>query len=114
MLYICIWGSFITEEIIEKLGITGRKLKLSLIVSKKIREALRCTRIGIKDGITIKLSLHHFVKHSGCKMRDIGVEEVFRKVYENDFCEEVHLSATGILGDMRKRYPKMTRCFWLL
>lgn len=107
-------GILYHREIIEKPGNTGRKLKLSPIVSNKIGEVLRCTRIGIKDDITIKLSLHHFVKHPGCKMRDIGVEEVFRKVYENNFCEEVHLSATGILGNMWKRYPKITRCFWLL
>ena len=110
MLYNYIWGSFITEKLLKSL----ETLELSPIVSNKIGEVLRCTRIGIKDDITIKLSLHHFVKHPGCKMRDIGVEEVFRKVYENNFCEEVHLSATGILGNMWKRYPKMTRCFWLL
>ena len=35
-------------------------------------------------------------------MRDIGVEEMFRKIYQNDFCEEVHLSTRGILGDMEE------------
>ena len=35
-------------------------------------------------------------------MRDIGVEEMFRKIYWNDFCEEVHLSTRGILGDMEE------------
>ena len=35
-------------------------------------------------------------------MRDIGVEEMFRKIYRNDFCEEVHLSTRGILGDMEE------------
>ena len=35
-------------------------------------------------------------------MRDIGVEEVFRKICQNDFCEEIHLSTRGILGDMEE------------
>ena len=36
-------------------------------------------------------------------MRDIGVvEEVFRKILQNDFCEEVHLSTRGILGDIEE------------
>ena len=35
-------------------------------------------------------------------MRDIRVKEMFRKIYQNDFCEEVHLSARGIFGDMDK------------
>ena len=33
-------------------------------------------------------------------MRDIGVEEMFRKIYQNDFREEVHLSARSTHGDM--------------
>ena len=35
-------------------------------------------------------------------MRDIGVEEMFRKIYQNDFCEEAHSSIRGILGDMEE------------
>ena len=35
-------------------------------------------------------------------MRDIGAEEMFRKIYQNDFCEEVHSSTRGILGDMEE------------
>ena len=35
-------------------------------------------------------------------MRDIGVEEMFKKIYRNNFCEEVHLSTRGILGDMEE------------
>ena len=35
-------------------------------------------------------------------MRDIGVEEVFRKILQNDSCEEVHLSTRGILGDIEE------------
>ena len=35
-------------------------------------------------------------------MRDIRVEEVFRKILQNDFCEEVHLSTRGILGDIEE------------
>ena len=27
---------------------------------------------------------------------------MFRKIYHNDFCEEVHLSTRGILGDMEE------------
>ena len=35
-------------------------------------------------------------------MRDIGAEEMFRKIYQNDFCEEVHLPNSGILGDVEE------------
>ena len=35
-------------------------------------------------------------------MRDIGVEEMCRKIYENDFCEELRLSTRGILGDIEE------------
>ena len=35
-------------------------------------------------------------------MKDIGVKEMFRKIYQNNFCEEVDLSTTGILGDMKE------------
>ena len=35
-------------------------------------------------------------------MRDIRVKEMFRKIYQNDFCEEVHLSPRGIFGDMEE------------
>ena len=35
-------------------------------------------------------------------MRDIRVEEMCRKFYQNDFCEDVHLSTRGILGDMEE------------
>ena len=35
-------------------------------------------------------------------MRDICVEEMFWKIYQNDFCEDVHLSTRGILGDMEE------------
>ena len=72
------------------------------IGSNKNGEALRCNRIAVKDAITGKLLSHHFVKNPGYKMRDIGVEEMFRKIYHNDFCEEVHLSTRGILGDMEE------------
>ena len=42
-------------------------------------------------------------------MRNIVVEEIFKKIYQNDFCEEVHLSTRDILGDMEEisRYDKM-------
>ena len=72
------------------------------IVSNKTGEVLRCNRIAVKDAITGKLLSHHFVKNPGYKMRDIGVEEMFRKIYQNDFCEEVHLSTRGILGDIEE------------
>ena len=35
-------------------------------------------------------------------MRDIGVEDMFRKIYQNDFCEEVRLPNRGILGDIEE------------
>ena len=72
------------------------------IVSNKNGEALRCNRIEVKDAITGKLLSHHFVKDPGYKMRDIGGEEMLRKIYHNDFCEEVHLSTIGVLGDMEE------------
>ena len=37
-------------------------------------------------------------------MKDIGVKEMFRKIYQNNFCEEVDLSTSGILGDMKEIY----------
>ena len=151
MLDNCSQGFFIKEEIIEELGITERKLKLSLktltattekikkwkylnritaeitqdddikvdmlvgalelvkitasqdgepyvyktklglciigpIVSNKNGKALSCNRIVVKDAITGKLLSHHFVRDIKCpgyKMRDICVEEMFRKIYQN-------------------------------
>ena len=71
---------------------------------------MRCIRIAVKDAITEKLLSHHFVKDPGYNMRDIGVEEMFRKIYQNNFCEEVHLSIRGILGDMKK-IPKDDKMF---
>ena len=63
------------------------------------------TKLGwciVGDAITGKLLSHHFVKDPGYKMRDIGVEEMCRKIYENDFCEELRLSTRGILGDIEE------------
>ena len=71
------------------------------IVSNKNGEALRCIRIAVK-AITGKLLSHHLVKDPGYNMRDIGVEEMFRKIYQNNFCEKVHLSIRGILVDMKE------------
>ena len=73
------------------------------IVSNKNGEALSCNRIAVKDAITRKSLSYHFVKDpKSCKMRDIGVEDMFRKIYQNDFCEEVHLPNRGILGDIEE------------
>ena len=72
------------------------------IVSNKNGDALRCNRTAVKDAITGKILSDYFVKDLGYNMRDIGVEEMFRKIYHNDFCEEVHLSTRGILGDMEE------------
>ena len=63
---------------------------------------MRCNRIAVKDPITGKLLSHHFVKDPGYNMKDIGVKEMFRKIYQNNFCEEVDLSTSGILGDMKE------------
>ena len=63
---------------------------------------MRCNRIAVKDAITGKLLSHHFAKDPGYKMRDVGAKEMFRKIYYNDFCEKVHLSSTGICGDMEE------------
>ena len=87
--------------------IEGLKTKLGWcivgpIVINRNGEALRCNSIAVKDAITGKLLSHHFVKDTGYKMRDIGVEEMFRKINQNDFCEDVHLSTRGILGDMEE------------
>ena len=82
------------------------------IVSNKNGEALRCHRIAVKDAITGKLLSHHFVKDPGYKIKDIDVEKMFRKIYHNDFFKEVHLSKVFL--EIWKRYPRMTRCFWLL
>ena len=73
------------------------------IVSNKNGEALRCNKIAVKDTFSGKLLSHHFVKDPGYKMRDIGVEEMFRKINQNDFSEDVHLSTRGILEDMDDR-----------
>ena len=79
------------------------------IVRRKNGEALNSSRIAVKDAITGKLLSQYFVKDRGYKMRNIVVEEIFKKIYQNDFCEEVHLSTRGILGDMEEisRYDKM-------
>ena len=71
------------------------------IVSNTNGEALRYNRIAVKDVITGKHLSNHFVKDPGYKMRD-GVEEMFRKIYQNDFCEDVHLSTRGILADIEE------------
>ena len=70
------------------------------IVNNKDEEGWSCNRIAVKDAITGKRFSHHFIKDPGYKMRDVGVEEMFRKIYQNDFCQEVHLSTRGILGDI--------------
>ena len=70
------------------------------IVNNKSGEVLKCNRIAVKDPITGKLLSHHFVKDPSYKMRDIGTEEIFRKIYQNDFCEKVNLSTRCILGDI--------------
>ena len=45
------------------------------IVSNRNGEALRCNKIAVKDAITGKLLLHHFIKDPGYKMRGIhGVD----------------------------------------
>ena len=55
------------------------------ILGNKNGEALRCNRITLKLFITGKLLSHHFITNHGGKMRDVGVEEMFRKIYCNDF-----------------------------
>ena len=65
-------------------------------------KSLELVEIAVKDAITGKLLSHHFVRDPDYKMRDICVEEMFRKIHQNDFCEEVHLSTRGIFGDMDK------------
>ena len=87
-------------------GLYAYKTKLAScivgsIVSNKSGEILRCNRMTVKDAITRKLLSHHFVKDPGYKIRDIGAEEMFRKIYHNDVCKEVHLSIRGILGYMK-------------
>ena len=50
-------------------------------MSNKNGKALRCNRIAVIDAITGKLLSHPFAQDSGYKMRDIGVEEMFRQIY---------------------------------
>ena len=72
------------------------------IVSDKNVEPWRWDRIAVKNAITGKHLSHHFVQDPSYKMRDIDVEEILRKIYQNEFCEEVHLSTRCILGDMEE------------
>ena len=69
------------------------------VVSDKNGEALRCNRIAVKDAITGKLLSHHFAKDPGHEMRDIDVKEMFRKICQNDICDDVDLSIRCLLGD---------------
>ena len=94
----------ITAEIMQDDDIEGgmllgancmKALEPVVIIARKDREVYAYkTKLGwciVGDAITGKLLSHHFVRDPGYKMRDIGVEEMFSKIYENDFCEEVRL-----------------------
>ena len=50
------------------------------------KEKTTCNRIGVKEINSINLVNHHFQVKT--QRKDIGIEELFQKMYNQDFCQD--------------------------
>ena len=56
------------------------------------KETMTCNRIAVKEISSSNLANHHFQIKT--EVQDIGIEEMFKKIYIQDFCED-KLAALG-------------------
>ena len=50
------------------------------------KETMTCKRIAIKEINSSNLANHHF--QIKAEVKDVGIEEMFKKMYNQDFCED--------------------------
>ena len=50
------------------------------------KETMTCNRIAVKDINSSNLANHHFQIKT--EVKDVGIEEMFKKMYNQDFCED--------------------------
>ena len=50
------------------------------------KETMTCNRIAVKEINSSNLPNHHFQIKT--EVKDVGIEEMFKKMYNQDFCED--------------------------
>ena len=68
---------------------------------------MKCNRIAVKDVISGKVAFHHFKIDNRLKRSEIGVKEMFERIFHNDFSEIKQLQLKKL--ETLKRYPEKIR-----
>ena len=81
------------------------------IVSKISNKSVKCNYPAAKDVIAGKVALHHFKIDKRLKRSEIGVKEIFKIMFHNDFCEvkQLQLNIIGNIEDLSREDKKMLK-----
>ena len=72
------------------------------IVNKSSNKAVKCNCIALKDVISGKVASHHFKIDNRLKRSEVGVKEMFERMFDNDFSEVKQLQLSNIEEISRK------------
>ena len=66
------------------------------------KTSMKCHLIAVQNAVTGKLSSHHFAIKDNRMVADVGVKEMFARLYHNEFSEEGHIPINSILGNIEE------------
>ena len=69
-----------------------------LISNMVCKDSIGCHHIAVQDAISSKIADHQFVVEESIK--DISLEEMFQKMYQNNFVQKEVINANGLLENM--------------
>ena len=71
------------------------------IVNKSKNKSVKCNYIAMKDVISGKVASHHFKIGKRLKISEVGVKEMFERMFHNDF-SEVKQQQLNIIGNIEE------------
>ena len=70
------------------------------IAGNENKTSIKCHLIAVQNAVTGELSSHHFAIKDDRMVADVGVKEMFARLYHNKFSEERHIPINSILGNI--------------
>ena len=72
---------------------------------------MKCNRITVKDVISGKVAFHHFKIDNRLKRSEIGVKEMFERIFHNDFSEikQLQLNIIGNIEEISREDKKFLK-----
>ena len=72
---------------------------------------MKCNRIAVKDVISGKVAVHHFKIDNRLKRSEIGVKEMFERIFHNDFSEikQLQLKEIGNIEEISREDKKFLK-----